>query len=316
MFAIAATGLLGINAVNPDLVNVAAGVALLDAVADLEATTAASPPVPGAASAYPVAAPVPARAIVFENVGFRYPGTEHWVLRGLHLTVPVGRSTAVVGVNGAGKTTLVKLLCGLYRPTEGRILVDGVDIGDLDPRAWQRTFAALFQDWVHWALPARDNVRLGAPDHGEDDAALHEVAHRCGLTEVVEQLPDGWSTVLSREFGGVDLSGGQWQRVGLARALWGLRGGASVLVLDEPTSALDVRGEAGFYDTLLAAAEGRTVVLISHRFSTVRHADQIAVLDGGRVAELGDHATLTAAGGLYARLFDAQANAFVEGAAR
>ncbi|GAA2489670.1 ABC transporter ATP-binding protein [Streptomyces longisporus] len=327
MFAVAGVGLLGLGVVTPDLLNIEVGGTVLAAVRQLEAHTAPPdaarltprPPESGVGDALitpsPAAPPstaVPQRSIVFEDVGFRYPGSDSWVLRHLDLTVPAGTSLAVVGVNGAGKTTLAKLLCGLYEPTEGRVLVDGTDIRDLPPGTWWNCCAALFQDWVRWRLPLRDNVALGAPQRPASEQELAAVARTVGLDEVLGALPDGWSTVLSREYGGVDLSGGQWQRVGLARALWALSAGGTTLVLDEPSSALDVRGETELYDLLLAAAEGRTIVLVSHRFSTVRHADTIVVLADGAVAESGSHKELMDRGGRYARMFTVQADRYVE----
>jgi len=303
MFAIAAAELLNINVVSPDLVNISAGGHVLAKVTELE-TWLAEP----VTTTRPVTPPT--GAIVFENVGFRYPDASSWTLRGLDLTLPIGSSTAIVGVNGAGKTTLVKLMSGLYSPTEGRILVDGTDLRELDRAEWQRQFATLFQDWIRWGVSVRDNVALGAPHHEFSQSELDDIAVGCGLVEVIDRLPDGWLTVLKREFDGVDLSGGQWQRVGLARALAALAGGASVLMLDEPTAALDVRGEAELYDTLLEAANGRTVVLISHRLSTVRHADRIVVLADGSVREMGGHEELLSADGPYARMFAAQAKYF------
>ena len=301
---VAATALLGMTSVNPDLVNVSTGGSVLAAVGDLEDLMVRYP------SARPGRAMRPRHAIVVEDLSFRYPRGSGWVLRHLDLTVPIGASTAIVGLNGAGKTTLVKLLCGLYQPTEGRILVDGVDLREFDLTWWQRQFAALPQDWIRWPLPVRDNVSLGAPWVHPSAAALDAAARASGLDAILAGLPEGWSTVLSREFGGVDLSGGQWQRVGLARALFGLSAGAEVLVLDEPTAALDVRGEAELYDLLLTAASAKTILLISHRFSTVRHADQIVVLADGTVRERDDHTGLMAAGGEYASMFRLQADRF------
>ncbi|MFI0418754.1 ABC transporter ATP-binding protein [Spongiactinospora sp. 9N601] len=304
--AIGATALHGLNTVTPDLVSIAMAGAVLNQVDRLERWTAGFA---GGQGGRPVRF---ARTIVFEEVGFRYPDSDAWVLRGLNLTLPAGTSTAIVGINGTGKTTLVKLMCGLYTPTEGRILIDGVDLAEADLVLWQRQCAALFQDWVRWGLTIRENVLLGAPAQPDDQEELQRTADLCGLTEVVEALPDGWSTVLSREFGGVDLSGGQWQRVGLCRALWALRAGAGLLVLDEPTAALDVRGESELYNLLLQAAQGKSIVLISHRFSTVRYADQIVVLEDGRVLESGDHQSLLAAQGRYAEMFHVQADRFGE----
>ncbi|MGW1131189.1 ABC transporter ATP-binding protein [Streptomyces griseoluteus] len=306
-FAVASTGLLGLSTVTPDLLNIAVGGTMLRTLATLEESTGSLPRPTGEAPAHF------RTSIVFEGVGFRYPGSDAWVLRDLNLTIPAGTSLAVVGVNGAGKTTLAKLLCGLYRPTEGRILVDGVDMCDISTDLWTRRCAALFQDWIRWSLPLRDNVALGAPEHPATSAELDRIAGAAGLLDLVGELPEGWATVLSREFGGVDLSGGQWQRVGLARALWALSAGAEVLLLDEPSAALDVRGETELHGRLLDATAGKTVVLISHRFSTVRPADRIVVLDGGSMAEEGTHTALMAANGLYARMFRVQAERFTAG---
>lgn len=306
-FTLATTLLLGLANVSPDLSNIAAAGRMLRAAGELERWIGDQP----AGADHPGSVEPPRRTIRFEGVGFRYPGASGWILRGVDLEIPIGRSTAIVGINGAGKTTLVKLLCGLYEPTEGRITIDDVDLRELDRAAWQRQFAALFQDWIRWGLTVRENVTFGGEGENRSDE-LERVARWSGLADVLEELPDGWSTVLRREFGGVDLSGGQWQRVGLARALWASSHGASVLVLDEPTAALDVRGEAELYDLLLEAVEEKTVVLISHRFSTVRHAEQILVLADGAVIERGNHETLLAQGGQYAQMFTVQAEYFGE----
>lgn len=253
----------------------------------------------------------PREEIRFEGVTFRYAGRPVEVIGGLDLTIPAGRSLAIVGANGAGKTTLIKLLCRLYTPTGGRIGVDGVDLGAIDVRLWQRRVAAIFQDFAHYHLPVRDNVALGAPELAGDMERLRTAARRAGALELIESLPHGWDTVLSRQFtGGVDLSGGEWQRVALARALLAVEGGACVLVLDEPTAALDVRAEADLYDRFLEITAGLTTILISHRFSTVRRADRICVLAGGRVVEQGTHDELVALGGQYAEMFTLQAARF------
>jgi ATP-binding cassette subfamily B protein len=257
------------------------------------------------------AAKAPVSAIAFEKVGFAYPGSDRTVLRELDLEFPAGTSTAIVGLNGAGKTTLVKLLCGLYQPTSGRISVDGAALEELDARSWQRHLAVIYQDYVRYELDAAANIGLGRPGRMDDTAAMGRAIEWAGATGVIAALPDRLATVLSSRYsGGVDLSGGQWQRIALARALFAVQGGASVLVLDEPTAQLDARAEVAFFDRFLQLTRGLTTVVISHRFSTVRRADRIAVLDGGRITERGSHEELVAAGGQYAELFKLQARRF------
>ena len=248
---------------------------------------------------------MPAREIRFRDVRFGYPGTDGPVLNHLDLTIPAGSSLAIVGQNGAGKTTLAKLLCRLYDPQAGAIEVDGIDLRRLDLEGWRSRVTAVFQDFVRFELSLRDNVApAGAPDEAIR-AALVE-AGAAGLADL--------DTVLNRGYqGGTDLSGGQWQRVALARALCAVRLGAGLVLLDEPTAQLDVRGEAEIFDRLLAATRHTTTILISHRFSTVRHADRICVLEGGRVVELGTHAQLMAARGRYQTMFDLQASRFGQG---
>ena len=248
---------------------------------------------------------MPASEIRFEGVRFAYPTSEHVVFDGLDLTIPAGRSLAIVGQNGAGKTTLAKLLCRMYDPVDGAVLVDGVDVRELDVASWRSRVAAVFQDFVRYELSLRDNV---APAGGADvdiTAALEAASagHLAGL-----------DTILSRGYtDGTDLSGGQWQRVALARAVHAVRAGAGVVILDEPTAQLDVRGEAEIFEKLLDATRGCTTVLISHRFSTVRRADLICVLEEGRVIELGSHDELLAKGGRYATMFQLQAARFESG---
>jgi ATP-binding cassette, subfamily B, bacterial len=257
------------------------------------------------------AAGLPAREIRFAQVRFRYPGADRDVFECLDLVIPAGQSTALVGINGAGKTTLVKLLARLHDPTEGHIEVDGEDLARFDPARWQRQVAVVFQDFAHYPLSFAENIGLGAPEHLGDMAGLADSARRAGALATLASLPAGWQTVLSRNYdGGVDLSGGQWQRVALARALFAVRHGATILVLDEPTAWLDARGEADFFDRFLEITEGTTTLIISHRFSTVRRADHICVLDEGRVLEEGNHESLLAAGNRYAELFRLQAARF------
>jgi ATP-binding cassette subfamily B protein len=250
------------------------------------------------------AAGMPAREIRFRNVTFAYPSASEPVLSGFDLTIPAGSSLAIVGQNGAGKTTLAKLLCRLYDPQDGAIEADGVDLRALDLESWRTRVTAVFQDFIRFELPLRDNV---APAGASDEVigpALVE-AGASGLAAL--------DTVLARGYpGGTDLSGGQWQRIALARALCSVRLGAGVVLLDEPTAQLDVRGEAEIFDRILAATRHTTTILISHRFSTVRHADRICVLEHGKVVELGSHDELIAAGGRYRTMFELQASRFGE----
>jgi ABC-type multidrug transport system fused ATPase/permease subunit len=255
------------------------------------------------------AAAMPAREIRFRNLTFAYPAASSStrnepVLAGFDLVIPAGSSLAIVGQNGAGKTTMAKLLCRLYDPQDGAIEVDGVDLRTLDLDGWRARLAAVFQDFIRFELPLRDNVApAGAPDE-VIQAALAE-AGASGLADP--------GTVLARGYpGGTDLSGGQWQRVALARALCAVRLGAGVVLLDEPTAQLDVRGEAEIFDRILTATRHTTTILISHRFSTVRHADRICVLEHGKVVELGSHDELMAAGGRYRTMFELQASRFGE----
>jgi ABC-type multidrug transport system fused ATPase/permease subunit len=234
-------------------------------------------------------------------VTFAYPGGAA-VLDGFDLTIPAGSSLAIVGQNGAGKTTLAKLLCRLYDPQSGAIEVDGVDLRDLELGSWRGRVTAVFQDFTRFELPLRDNV---APATAPDETVRAALA-AAGAADLA-----GLDTILARGYaGGTELSGGQWQRVALARALCSVSLGAGLVLLDEPTAQLDVRGEAEIFDRILAATRRSTTILISHRFSTVRHADRICVLERGRVVELGTHAELMAAGGRYRTMFDLQAERF------
>lgn len=254
---------------------------------------------------------MPKHAVRLAGVRFRYPTGKADVLAGVDLELPAGTSTAIVGVNGAGKSTLVSLLTRLRDPTEGRIVVDGVDVRELDPLTWQRAVAIMPQEPVRYPVSAYDNIAFGALEHRDDRDGVKESARRSGFLDVVDTLPEGWDTVLARELpGGVDLSGGQWQRLALARALFATRHGARLLVLDEPTAALDVRGEARFYAQFLDITAELTTVIISHRFATVRRADHICVLDGGHITERGTHDELVAADGTYARMYEVQAARF------
>jgi ABC-type multidrug transport system fused ATPase/permease subunit len=241
--------------------------------------------------------------IRLRDVTFSYlTGGTAPVLEHFDLTIPAGSSLAIVGQNGAGKTTIAKLLCRLYDPQSGRIEIDGTDLREWDLTWWRSRIAAVFQDFIRLELPLRDNVApAGAPDD-----VVQAALESAGAAKLASL-----GTVLARGYdGGTDLSGGQWQRVALARALSAVKTGAGVVLLDEPTAQLDVRGEAEIFDRLLAATRHCTTILISHRFSTVRHADRICVLEHGRVIELGTHDELMALGGRYRMMFDLQAERF------
>ena len=246
----------------------------------------------------------PAREIRFRDLSFRYVQSAGPVLDHFDLTIPAGSSLAIVGQNGAGKTTLAKLLCRLYDPQSGAIEVDGTDVRQFDLASWRSRVAAVFQDYLRLELPLRDNVApAGAPDAVITSALA--AAGAGGLASLETVLARGYTD-------GTDLSGGQWQRVALARALCAVQLGAGVVILDEPTAQLDVRGEAEIFERLLKATRRCTTILISHRFSTVRHADRICVLERGRVVELGSHDELMALNGRYRTMFDLQAERFIE----
>jgi ATP-binding cassette, subfamily B, bacterial len=257
---------------------------------------------------------LPAESISFDQVSFGYPGDGGLVLDGLNLRIQAGTSLAIVGVNGAGKTTLVRLLSGLSQPTAGTVTVDGTDLTRLDLASWRRQLAVIFQDFVRYEMPLRDNIALGSVEQSWADSAVRQIAELAGAGGLLAALPDGTSTVLSPRFtGGVDLSGGQWQRIAFARALMATRCGARVLVMDEPTAHLDVRAEAELYARFLDLTKGLTTIVISHRFSTVRRADRIIVLEHGRIIEDGSHTELLDAGGRYAWLFRLQARNYADG---
>ncbi|MDB5982844.1 MAG: msbA 2 [Pseudomonas sp.] len=252
---------------------------------------------------------VPGDGLRFEGVGFRYPDSSHVTLENIDLHLAPGRSVALVGENGSGKTTLIKLLTRLYRPDQGRILLDGSDLNDWNEDALRRRIGVIFQDYIRYQLIAGENLGVGDTDAFGDETRWRDAATQGMAAEFIERLDQGYATQLGRWFaGGQELSGGQWQKIALSRAY--MRRNADILILDEPTAALDAAAEAAVFEHFREHAKGRMTLLISHRFSSVRNADHIVVLDHGRVLERGDHASLVAAGGRYAQLFDLQARGY------
>jgi ATP-binding cassette subfamily B protein len=262
------------------------------------------PEIVSPADALPVPRPI-ARGFRFDNVGFRYPGADRWAVRHLSFELKAGEVLALVGENGAGKTTLVKLLARLYDPDEGRILLDGRDLRDYDLFALRADIGVIFQDFVRYHLTAAENIAVGRIDARADRARIVAAAEASLADEVIRKLPQGYDQVIGKRFRtGVDLSGGEWQKIAIARAY--MRD-AQVLILDEPTAALDARSEFEVFQRFKELCRGRTAVLISHRFSSVRMADRIVVLADGEVEAVGTHDELLAAGGRYAELFELQA---------
>jgi ATP-binding cassette subfamily B protein len=262
-----------------------------------------------AAPADPLPLPVPIETgFVFEDVGYRYAGSEHWALRHLNLTLGQGEVLALVGRNGAGKTTIVKLLARLYDPTEGRVLLDGRDLRDYDLAALRAGIGVIFQDFVRFHFTAAENIGVGAVEALADRPRIADAAGRSLADQMIEALPLRYDQPLGRRFNnGIDLSGGEWQKIAIARAYMRQ---AQVLILDEPTAALDAGAEYEVFERFKDLSRGRTAVIISHRFSTVRMADRIVVLGEGRVTEEGSHDALVAAGGPYARWFELQASGY------
>jgi ABC-type multidrug transport system fused ATPase/permease subunit len=288
---------------------VALGVATLESTIDLEEALS----VKGEPKGSLPAKGLPQREIRLDHVRFCYPGQEREILKGVDLVVPAGRSLAIVGENGAGKTTLIKLLARLAEPTGGAILVDDMDLSDIDACAWQRRCTAVFQEFLRYPWSAAENIALR---EGADQGRLESAARQAGALDLIEALPQGWNTRLSRQLGGVELSGGEWQRIALARALYAASFGPAILVLDEPTAHLDARQEADFYNHFLELTAGHTTIIVSHRFASVRRADKIVVIKDGLVTEEGTHNELVELKGSYADLFAKQAERFEDEADR
>ncbi|MBE1491065.1 ABC transporter ATP-binding protein [Plantactinospora soyae] len=277
----------------------------LDTLYHLLATPVATRP------AHPRPLPSPLRGhVVFENVSFSYPGSDHPALTDLSFEIRSGQTVALVGRNGAGKSTVVKLVARLYDPSAGRITIDGVDLRELDPDELRGSIGVMLQDFVAYQATAAENIGLGDVRHLDDRARIEASAGKAGALDLLADLPDGFDTPLGKWFArGVELSGGEWQKVALSRAF--MRD-TPVLLLDEPTSALDARAEHELFDRLGQLAEGRTTVYVSHRFSTVRRADRILMLDGGQLVEEGTHEELMRHDGEYAELFTMQAAAYAQ----
>ncbi|MGA8110286.1 MAG: ATP-binding cassette domain-containing protein, partial [Acidobacteriaceae bacterium] len=274
---------------------------------DLIAFFDIKPTVQNKPNALPLPKPI-RRGFEFHNVSFAYPGTTRMVLKNFNFSIGPGERIALIGENGQGKTTVVKLITRLYDPTEGRILLDGVDLRDYDMDELHQEMGVIFQDFMRYEMTVRENIGVGRVEipHSEDD--VHTAAEKSLAAEVIRKLPDGYDQMLGRRFvSGVDLSGGEWQRIALARAY--LRD-AQLLILDEPTAALDAKSELEVFERFAELTTGKMALLISHRFSTVRMADRIVVLAGGRLVEEGTHQQLIALGGQYAEMFEMQAASY------
>ncbi|MEO7269837.1 MAG: ABC transporter ATP-binding protein [Knoellia sp.] len=313
----AALGALALGQVYPES-DAATAIGMHAHQSVMEFLAAAKPARPGQAhdktDRDDVVAPPPSvrHGITFDRVAFSYPGAREPTLHDVSFTIPAGATTAVVGVNGAGKTTLVKLLTRLYEPTSGAILLDGRDAAEFEIDAWRRVLSVTFQEFARYEVSILDNVAYGAVEHRDDLDGIQNAIDSVGLPESLGSLKDGMDTPLAQHItGGTELSGGQWQRIALARTLFAHAHGAELLILDEPTASLDAHAEARFFTELTRLAPDATVLLVSHRFSTVRQADHIVVLAEGKVTEQGSHDELLAADGLYAHLFHTQARRYL-----
>ncbi|HSH18779.1 MAG TPA: ABC transporter ATP-binding protein [Candidatus Saccharimonadales bacterium] len=246
--------------------------------------------------------------IVFDKVSFTYPGREMPVFTGLSFTIHSGERLAIVGENGAGKSTLIKLLLRFYRPTGGRILIDGIDLQDIAIESWYAQLATLFQEFNQYPFPISENIEVAKPEFKGDQKRLEHAAHLSNVDTIVKGYKHGWETVLDNSFTkGIEPSGGQWQRVALVRAFYRQ---SNVLILDEPTAAIDAKAEYDIFNNIFKEYEGKTAIIVSHRFSTVRKADRILVFEHGKVIEDGTHASLMALGGQYADMFNKQAEGY------
>jgi ATP-binding cassette subfamily B protein/ATP-binding cassette subfamily C protein len=264
--------------------------------------------IPASSGPAGAAAPDGFERIVVDDVRFAYPGAENTSLNGVSIEVRRGEIVALVGENGSGKTTLARILAGLYAPDAGEVRWDDLSLRDVAPEELRRRIAVIAQEYTHWPMTARQNITMGLELESDGDRAVERAAEASGADEVVAGLSHGYDTLLDRRFaGGAELSGGQWQRLAVAR---GFYRDAPLLICDEPTAALDARAEHALFDRIRAHADGRTVLLITHRLASVRHADRIYVLDQGKVIEHGGHAGLMALGGLYAELYGLQASAY------
>jgi ATP-binding cassette subfamily B protein len=261
------------------------------------------------------ARPVPplGSGIELRNVSFRYSDQHPWVVRNLSLSIPAQQCLALVGLNGAGKTTLVKLLTRLYDPTEGEILWDGIDLREFDPKELRERIAAILQDFIHYDLTAKENIGLGNIAQLDESASIHQAAKKAGIDCAIERLPLGYDTILSRwlvgDGIGADLSGGEWQKLGMAR-MFMRDASTDLLILDEPTAALDAQAEYDMYTRFVELTAGRTTLLVTHRFSTVRMANLVAVIENGSITEYGSHDALLSLEGTYARLHRMQAERY------
>jgi ATP-binding cassette, subfamily B, bacterial len=310
VFVPAVFTVLGIGNTFADDNNVEYGVVMLPALETVERAAGESGLLEQGTRPRPAAPNAP--SVVLRGVSFAYPGSEDPILHEVDLEIPSGSSATLVGMNGAGKTTLVRLMCGLYRPASGSVLVDGVDLGELDLDAWHAHIGAMFQEFVRLPVSVSENVGAGAIEHAKDADAVRASLDEAGALRFSTALRDGLETKLATRYAeGSDVSGGQWQRIGLARALFALRAGARFLVLDEPTSNLDTSSEERLVRRLLDDTRGTcTAVLVTHRLALARRTDQILVVEGGRIVERGSHDDLVALDGRYARAFDLQASLY------